>query len=308
VTGAARAGRRVLVTGATGFIGSHLVRRLAADGCDVHALVRAGSDARRVPPAGVVTAHVADGDTERLVDLVAELRPAAVFHLAAYFVAEHRAPDVAPLVASNVLLTAQLAEAASAAGGPAFINTGTSWQHYRDAPYMPVALYAATKQAAEDVLAFYADATPLRVVTLRLFDTYGPADPRPKLLAALRRAAAGETLRMSPGEQLIDLVHVDDVVDAYVAAWAHADRTPGAAAEAFAVSSGAPLPLRDLAGLFGRVAGRPLAIEWGGRAYRAREVMVPWSAGTPVPGWRPRVGLEDGLRRLLRDEPLSPIG
>ncbi|HEY6099686.1 MAG TPA: hypothetical protein VIW03_09665, partial [Anaeromyxobacter sp.] len=73
--------------------------------------------------------------------------------------------------------------------------------------------------------------------------------------------------------------------------------------ERYAVSSGAPLPLRDLVGLYARVAGKPLPIEWGKRAYRRREVMVPWRRGTPLPGWAPAVSLEEGIRRTLTATP-----
>lgn len=114
----------------------------------------------------------------------------------------------------------------------------------------------------------------------------------------LRQVAdSGQPLAMSPGEQLIDLVHIDDVAEAFRVA---ADRLrSGAMAghERFGVGSGRPLPLRDIAAAFSAAIGRPIPIEWGGRPYRRREVMTPWQ-GDWVPGWAPRVPLTDGLRRL----------
>jgi nucleoside-diphosphate-sugar epimerase len=220
-----------------------------------------------------------------------------VFHLASLFLAQHQPQDVDALILSNVLFSTQLAEAMVANGVRHMVNTGTSWQHFDNQDYNPVNLYAATKQAFEDILAYYADAGMLKVVTLALFDTYGPNDPRRKLVALLRDLArTGQALAMSPGEQLIDLVHIDDVVDAFLLAAQRLPSQPTAYAR-YGVSSGAPMTLRAFVGVFERVAGTSLAIEWGGRPYRPREVMTPWQAPA-MEGWQARIRLEDGLRAI----------
>ena len=101
---------------------------------------------------------------------------------------------------------------------------------------------------------------------------------------------------MSPGEQMIDLVHVDDVVEAFVLSAQRLVSGTVEGHERYAVSSGRPIKLRELVELFVRVTAGPLAIEWGGRPYRDREVMIPWNTGSPVPGWQPKVGLEEGIQ------------
>jgi len=151
-------------------------------------------------------------------------------------------------------------------------------------------------------LRYYADAEALSVVTLKLYDTYGPGDRRGKLVSRLAKMARdGSPLAMSPGEQLIDLVHVDDVVNAFLIAATrlHAGKVIGM--EDYAVSSGRPRTLRNIVALIERCAGAPLKIEWGGCPYRFREVMVPWSNGAPVPGWSPKIGLEEGIKTMLAD-------
>ena len=293
----ARHERITLVTGATGFIGSHLAQRLVREGARVHALVRPESPLLRLPPAVHVEEH--DGTTEGLCDVVTRVRPAQVFHLAARFVPqEHRPADVEGLIRDNVLLSAQLCEAMAVAGCHRLVLAGTAWQHRREAPQRPVALYAATKQAVDDIVAYYVDATPLRAITLKLYDTYGPRDDRAKLFALLSRAARdGEPLPMSPGEQLLDLVHVDDVVEAFLAAGARLERGDVAGHERYTVPAARRYSLREVVRLFGEAVGREVPVVWGGRAYRPREVMVPWD-GPPLPGWRPRIDLAGGLRTL----------
>lgn len=294
-------GNRVLVTGATGYIGTRLVARLVSDGWEVHAVIRQGTKSLAATClTSSVRLHEHDGSAGGMIDIVAGCRPGIVYHLASLFLSQHEADDVARLINSNVVFGAQLAEAVVAAKVPFFINTGTSWQHFKDAEYLPVNLYAATKQAFEDILAYYIDAHGLKVATLLLFDTYGPEDPRPKLIPLLCRAAeTNQRLQMSPGEQLIDLVHVDDVVDAFLAAAASLP-TQSQGHVHYGVSSGSPVPLVELVAAFERAVGKSLHVTWGGRPYRPREVMRPWGRFDLVPNWRPRVSFEVGIRQLWR--------
>lgn len=293
--------RSVLVTGASGFVGSHLVRRLVDEGATVHIVVRPESNLEQLQRVQRhVVAHRLDGTTEGLASIVAESSPEIVFHLASLFVSEHRPADIRPLIGSNLLFGSQLLEAMKAVGASRLVNTGTSWQHYRNEAYSPVNLYAATKHAFEILLQYYLETSELQAVTLKLFDTYGPDDPRPKLMHLLDRISeSGETLAMSPGEQLIDLVHIDDVVDAYLGAAQRLLDGLGGEHERYAVSSGKPLPLKELARLVGEALGKELNIEWSGRPYREREVMVPWDRGDTLPGWRPTIGLAEGVRSLF---------
>src|SRR5688572_12901047 len=136
-------GRRALVTGASGFVGSHLLRHLTDAGWDVHAVLRSRSSRERLGGLATVPAH--DGTTESLVEVVGAAAPDVVFHLASLFIAEHKTADVTGLVESNVLFGAQLAEAMRVHGRTRLVNTGTVWQHYQDEPYNPSDLYAATK-------------------------------------------------------------------------------------------------------------------------------------------------------------------
>jgi nucleoside-diphosphate-sugar epimerase len=290
--------RRALVTGATGFVGAEVARALLASGWEVHALLRSGSAAGRLPVGA--RAQTYDGSTEAMVDVVGRAAPDVVFHLASLFVAEHRTADVVGLVESNVLLGTQLAEGMRVHGRTRLVNTGTAWQHFADEEYHPSDLYAATKQAFVDVLRYFEEAAGLDVITLELFDSYGPDDPRPKLMAALKRSALeGGPLALTDGTQQLDLVHVRDIARAYELAAARLLERSGRGHERFVVRTGAPVSLRELVDRFGAVVGRPLQAEWGVRPYRAREVMRPWSGGATLPGWRPEIGLDAGVRELL---------
>jgi nucleoside-diphosphate-sugar epimerase len=291
---------RALITGATGFVGGRLARRLAAEGWEVHGIVRRppGDPAVRAL-AEVGAAHYYDGSMESLARLVALSRPTVVFHLAARFVAEHHAADVEPLIRDNILFGAQLLEAMTAAGAKRIVNAGSAWQHFRNAEYSPVSLYAATKRAFADLLQFYVEANSMRAITLELSDTYGPGDPRRKLIPIMLDAEQNKReLSMVSGDLPLNFVHVDDAVGAFVAAARRLLMSDAAAHEVFAVRSNEPIAVRELFSIWERARGVALSARWGERPYRAREVLDHWTQGTMLPGWEAKVSLADGLATL----------
>jgi nucleoside-diphosphate-sugar epimerase len=293
---------RALITGGTGFLGRHLARQLRETEWDVGVLVRSGSRATHVDTLRAAGCEplVIEDSTASVSARVGEFGADVVFHLATRFVGEHAAGDIGPLVESNVLFGTRVLEGIRTAGRGAFICVGTRWQHFENAEYNPVSLYAATKQAFEEVARYYAEVARIPVLALHLTDCYGPGDERRKLLDRLLEVQrSGESLRMSPGGQSIDLLHVSDAVRALEIAGRRVAAQPGASTlERFAARSGRSLTLRELVALVERVRGAPVAIEWGANPYRARETFGAWTWGTVLPGWAPAITLEDGVRSL----------
>lgn len=289
---------RILVTGAGGFVGRHLVPVLLAAGHEVACLTRHPGDlpeawndlpSGRVEPTG-----------QGIRGLCAEFRPEVVVHLAALYITEHRFEDIAPLLEANLLLGAHLLDAMRESGCGAMVWAGTSWQHHQGADYRPVNLYAASKQAFSTLAEYYLDATGLRLLELHLYDSYGEDDPRPRLLKLLQASASkGEPLAMSPGEQRLHLLHVEDLAAAFALACHQVLRQDAGERRVYRLPSAAAVTLRELVAAFNAAdPAHPVAVEWGGRPYRAREVIVPWEGAETLPGWRPEIDLAQGLRRL----------
>lgn len=289
-----------VVTGATGFIGSALVAGLAREDWSVHALVRPSSNTGAlIESARDVSVHIYDGSLASVSAALKRANPDVVFHLASLFFAEHTPEDVDRLLESNVRFGSLLLEAMAQNHVRLLVNTSTSWQHFENQDYGPVNLYAATKQAFEDIVQYYVEVKKLSAITLVLYDSYGPHDKRRKLFYLLDKAYREKSvLKMSRGEQWMDLVYVDDVVAAYERAAQILFAKPVGQVKRFAVSSGHPIRLRDLVRLYVSETGRELTIDWGGRPYRSREVMRPWNRGVPLPGWSPVVSLQEGIRRM----------
>lgn len=292
-----------IVTGATGYIGSHLVRELDRTGWNVLAVVRAKSAASSAHLfAENVRLMLHDGSSRHLVSAFGGMpsENTVIFHLASHFVAEHEIDDIDDLVDGNLRFGLQVMEAMSRNGLRKIVNTGTNWQHFQGKANSPACLYAATKSAANVLFGYFVDAHAFQILTLELFDVYGPADSRQKLFNLLRRATqTSEDVAMSPGQQLLDLVYIDDVVNAYsMAGQQLIDGNDELIHQTYAISSGRQISLRDVAAMYENICGEPAHIHWGGRPYRRREVMVPWTQVAALPGWHARTSLEEGIRHL----------
>ena len=293
--------KSALITGATGFLGSHLADRLAGAGIVVTAITRPSSDPARIAELpGNVHTHTATGESADLIACLEQAKPDVVFHLAARFLSTHAPEDIAGLIEDNVTFTAHLCEATVNSGCPAFVTAGTGWQNAGSPPGdttpAPNTLYAASKQAADDIINYYSRRLDLNAVTLKIYDSYGPNDPRRKFLAVLRDTAAqGKTLDATPGDQLLHMVHVDDLIDGFV----HAGNlliSGGIRGRAsHTLPSKQAVTLRELAALWMTANECQAEINWGRQPHRDGEVMVPWE-GAPLPGWSPRIDLKAGLK------------
>jgi nucleoside-diphosphate-sugar epimerase len=291
--------KNIVVTGATGFVGSNLVRFLLKKDFKIYVILRTDSDLLNLTDIkGDIEIFRYDNQIKNLINFFSEVKPITVFHLASNFIAEHELHQIDSLIQSNITFGLHLLEAMKVSGVKQLINTGTSWQHYNNEDYNPVCLYAATKQAFESLIEYYVQAEGFKVITLKLFDTYGETDTRPKLINLLNKFADENTeLNMSPGEQFLNLVHIDDVCEAFYVGSNLIDTADYQGHHFFAVSSDKSYKLKEVIELFENVASKKINVIWGGKPYRKREVMSVWSEGISLPNWKPSITLEEGLAR-----------
>ncbi|MDD0852539.1 NAD(P)-dependent oxidoreductase [Halobacteriovorax sp. GB3] len=292
----------ILVTGATGFIGNHVVKELLKSQFNVYCLVRSSSSVGTLEKEGAKVVCREDID---LVQFLKENEIEGIIHLASLFLSAHKSEDIAPLVNSNILFGLELLEASSKSSVKWFLNTGTFWQHYNDAAYSPVNLYAATKQAFEDLMKYYTETNQIMGVTLKLSDSYGPGDTRKKIFKLFHEMAeSGSSLDMSAGEQKISINYIDDIVSAFIKLTnlLISESPLVKNGEDFNVTSSEVMSLKNIAKLFEEVCGKKLNINWGLREYREREVMIPWTDQKVVPGWEQKFSLKEGIKEYLKGE------
>lgn len=291
----------ILVSGATGFIGKNLVKGLLQK--EYKVIITLNEDEKNPFNEAVTGFIIKPESLEETINTIRDNNIDGVIHLASFVQADqHESKDIIKLIYSNILFATQVLDCAVKAKVKWLINTGTYWQNYQNAVYSPVNLYAATKQAFEDIAKYYIETNQIKFCTLRLFDTYGPNDTRPKIFNLWAKIAeTGESLDMSPGEQVIDISHVDDIVGAFLAlAKLLQNNDPKVNnGSIYAVKADKRFSLKELAKIFEESVGKKLNINWGGRSYREREVMIPWENSEVVPGWVPKVDIRSEISKLI---------
>lgn len=289
--------KKALITGATGYVGSQLAKYLARNSWDIGLLVRQNSIIHpTLADEAKNNIYRIDNSFNGIENALKKFQPDVVYHLASSVVSTANTDNIEELLKSNLIFPTLLLEAMHQCDVRSFVNTGTSWQHFDNQDYSPVNLYAASKDAYERLISFYVEANNFKVITLKLFDTYGPGDTRKKLFYLLREAAhTGVALSMTPGYQLVDLVYAEDVADAYLNAGLRLIEQLSPVHEKYAVSSTLPITLREVVKVYCDVTDQKINIDWGAIPYRAREVIVPWNKFDLLPGWGAKFSLANGI-------------
>jgi nucleoside-diphosphate-sugar epimerase len=293
-------GLRVVVTGAGGFVGAAVTRRLVALGHETVAVVR--SHPARLDGVDAELFEL-DLESDGAADRVAALRPDVCVHAAAAG-AVTASRDVDVLLRANALVPWRLATALAATGAR-LVSLGSSSEYGPSAGAMserqapaPDEPYGASKLAGAALVG----ASGADAVHLRLFSVYGPGEDPARLVPSLvDTALTGRTLELSPGEQVRDFVHVEDVVDAILAA----AFAPRLSEPVLNVGTGVQTSVRDAATLVARAAGVDgSCFRFGAKPYRdASRERFSWRADTALMeqtlGWRATRTLEQGIAETV---------
>lgn len=292
----ALSGHRLLLTGASGFLGSHLLRMLQAAGLPVHAASRSLTPGS----AGGVTQWSADLSNRSETEILfRRTRPDIVFHLAGHSSGAPGLDHVDPTLQKDLVACVNVLAAASAAGVRRLVMTGSLTEPAGDvAEPVPSSPYAAAKWAGCAYGRMFHALYGLPVVIVRLFMGYGPGQPRtkliPSILASLLRS---EPPRLASGRQEFDWTYVDDLVRG-VAVAAVASGVEG---RTFEIGTGRLTSVRQIAERLVELVGTPIQPHWG--ALPDRPLEQPRAARTAetrqVLGWHAIVPLEEGLARTV---------
>jgi NAD dependent epimerase/dehydratase len=306
-------GKKVLVTGAGGFIGSHLAERLVELGADVRALVHYNSLGRwgwldhsaEVPKMNVLAGDITDRDLLRQAMAEREI----VFHLAALIGIPYSYHAPESYVRTNVLGTLNLLQCARELGVERMIHTSTS-EVYGTARAVPIgedhplqgqSPYSASKIAADKMAEAFHLSFDLPVVTVRPFNTYGPRQSaRAVIPTIITQCLKGDTVKLGNLRPTRDLNYVSDTVEGFIAA----ATAPKAVGSTFNLGSGREISVGELAELIGKLAGRSVKVVNETERDRpegseVERLLAANDHARDLLGWKPEVSLEEGLRRTI---------
>jgi nucleoside-diphosphate-sugar epimerase len=300
--------RSVLVSGAGGFVGANLCRRLLGDGHEVHALVRPGGDLWRLAGlrGDLALAPIDLRDRDALAALLDAVQPDWVFHLAAHGGYSWQV-DVEAIFATNAIASGHLLDLAAERGFEAFVQAGSSSEYgFKDHPpheqewIEPNSAYAVSKAAATHYGRLVARQRGVHVVTLRLYSAYGPWEEPNRLLPTLAmHGLRGGLPRLVDPSTARDFVFVDDVCQAFLASASATSLEPGAVLN---VGSGTQTTLEELVAVARRELGIEEEPQWASMPARSWDTSS-WVANCEriraELGWEPRWTLVDGFRALV---------
>ncbi|MCW2586901.1 MAG: hypothetical protein JWN55_2417 [Frankiales bacterium] len=306
---AALTGVPVLVTGATGFLGSHLTSRLLEEGADVHALtstVSAVYPQRLLPVRERITLHEGSLADRSAMDALAEqVRPRLIFHLGAYTHVGKSWQRVDECVQVNVQGTVNLLQALARFGFDKFVYTGTSEIYgdvdvpfREDGPVNPISPYSVSKYAGERYCRMFHQGKGWPLVMVRPFNAYGPAQSPDRIIPEIIvRALKGQPLLMTQGKQTREFNFASDLAAGFLAAGLH-----GRPGRLYNLGCGEEVSMRDLAATVLKLMNDPVEAQFGALPDRPTEIWRMYAdssrARTEL-GWSPQVGLAEGLQRTI---------
>ncbi len=311
--------KRVLVTGASGFIGSHIVRRLIRDGHAVSVLARPTSSWQRLEDlrSSFTVIPVDITDKEALAPILRAQQPEWIFHMAnagLYGGASGTDDQVARV---NVLGLINLLESLQEVPYEVFINGASSAEYGpKHAPMKetdlcePMSMYAVTKLAATSYATMIARLKNKPIVSARFFSPFGPGDDERRLIPTLiRTMLAGKEATVAP-EAMRDFIYIDDAVGALISLAEHPDKK-AITGQILNIGTGVGLRARQVAETIAVATGVTPKIVWNNAQVRYWDSSV-WQADMTktfgLTGWRPQTSFEQGIAATvswIRNNPLS---
>lgn len=283
---------KLLVTGATGFVGRHLVPSLYQEN-EVCCIVRDISNAKKLFSDDVE--YILNTDLEKIIDF----NPEVVIHLASYLTSADDESAMHKLIESNVIYGVELLNILKKCHCRLFVNFGT-FAEYRYGPSEcnNAYLYSATKTAFKEILRYYSEISGYKYIHLVPYTIYGGKDSQKKIIDYIRESLNSQTpISMTKGEQILDFIHVNDVVDCVLFLIRHIESFISNPNTIYHLGSGEGHSIKSLANMMENKYNSKANIAWGAREYRPMDIM---HAVAPIGqliamGWHPSRKLEDNI-------------
>jgi CDP-paratose synthetase len=288
--------KKILITGATGFVGSKLLREICTD--QLRIVVR--NDSNIIAKENQI---ILNCDNMNLIKFKREMEmflPDIVIHLAACVNHNHSVESIKNNIESNIFFTSMLLEGLSNTNVKLFINTGTAAEYYSGKDIlMPSNFYAASKSASRHIIKYYKRIIGFKTINIIPYTIYGGISRQKKVLDYIMESLnSNEPIEMTKGEQIFDFIHIDDVVNFYIFCINNYDKLNDEFD--YHLGTGRGITIRALASLIESITKKDANIIWGAKPYRDLDIMravAPMKDMAEL-GWLPKIQLEEGIRML----------
>nr|WP_304220166.1 NAD(P)-dependent oxidoreductase [Fredinandcohnia onubensis] len=299
--------QRVLITGANGFIGSHVVQRMVQEEALVSVLVRESSDLWRIEEYKKdIDIHLVDlRDSSAIDKIVKQIKPDFIFHVGAYGV-DSRQKDYFTAASTNIMGTMNLLNSVKDIGCKKFINVGTCMEYgdkqeiIKENSYLePDSIYGSTKASATIIAHQIAKENNINLVTLRPFGIFGEKEGSHKFFPyIILSILEGKEVNLTPCEQYRDYCYIENIMDGFVLA----AKNEAVNHEIFNIGNGEIFKLKHFVDLIYKEMGLQKQPNYGAIPYRKNEVWRQQPDTTKIKrflNWEPKVSLEEGIKRTI---------
>jgi nucleoside-diphosphate-sugar epimerase len=296
---------KILITGSTGFVGKNLVPKLINEGYEILEITRDISKSIDLFNTTTAKIHVNDINFK---DKIAEFKPSIVIHLASYLTPSDDWDDITKLIETNIVFLSKILDAVSNIELKLFVNTGTFAEYFKgDDDLLPAYFYAATKTASRSIVDYYANSYNFKQTIIVPYTIYGGNNSQKKIIDIIYESTLNEKpLDLSRGEQVLDFIHIDDVVDFYILSIKNINFLPKKVI--FKLGTGVGNNLKEIAKYVEKITKKQTNINWGAKDYRKSDVMYAVANIETLQkyfNWIPKISLEKGLKKYINKKSLT---
>lgn len=290
---------KILITGATGFVGRHLIPTIIKDHHEVLELTRSVKRSQELFGNTTIKLEISD---KNFKEKIVEFNPDVVIHLASFLTSSDKLEDINKLLDSNIYFLTKVLDSISQTNLKLFINTGSfSEYQYKSNAFNPAYFYAATKTASRAFVDYYSSAFNFKQCTIVPFTIYGGKDSQKKIIDIIYDSTNKELpTELSPGDQILDFIHIDDITHFYNLVIKNIELLPNNSN--FKIGTGIGYSLKDIAKRVENITNRKANINWGGKNYRKSDVMYAVADISNIEklfSWKPKITINDGLIKLI---------
>lgn len=291
---------KILITGSTGFVGRHLVPVLTYKGYEVLEITR--SKNKSIELFGDATSKVEVNDF-KFEQKIIDFNPEIIIHLASYLTSSDKFEDVRKLIDTNITFFSKILNVTKKIKLKLFINTGTfaEYSSKKNQEFNPAYLYSATKTASRSFLHYYSKTYNFKEFTVVPYTIYGGNDSQKKIIDYILDSKDSiKGIDLSPGNQKLDFIHIDDIIDLYTHVIKNHNTIPNR--QNIFAGTGVGTTLKDLATLISNHTENKLNLNWGRKEYRNNDIMdatAPIGLNSFTPIWRAKTTLKTGLKKYV---------